>query len=264
MFKKSSVGDVEIARRMRAAGIPGEFDAVDQALVIHQEGGPAANVLSSCYLVSYCRSSTIEIYIKVIGNQGTPFLVCGFELRLSWKDTPTILLPGLIDAHVHLFLHPGAEDLQTVQESVPQRTIMATLGAPQIYKFPGYSASRFDKRQVIFQSGKTLRRGQFVEGYLLATDLDPVPPEIRHGARVTATLTITDQFDAGHSSDLVLWVDRMAECGPKPKAIKPRRRLFDQPDKVGGRLPCNTEAAVEADVEIIEGAVVGNRPLRQR
>src|SRR2546427_2337580 len=39
------------------------------------------------------------------------------------------LLPGLIDAHIHLFLHPGAEDLQTVQESVPQRTIMATLGA---------------------------------------------------------------------------------------------------------------------------------------
>jgi hypothetical protein len=26
------------------------------------------------------------------------------------------LMPGLIDAHVHLFLHPGAEDLQTVEE----------------------------------------------------------------------------------------------------------------------------------------------------
>lgn len=39
------------------------------------------------------------------------------------------LMPGLIDAHVHLFLHPGAEDLQTVQESVPQRTIMAALAA---------------------------------------------------------------------------------------------------------------------------------------
>lgn len=39
------------------------------------------------------------------------------------------LMPGMIDAHVHLFLHPGAEDLQTVQESVPQRTIMATLAA---------------------------------------------------------------------------------------------------------------------------------------
>jgi imidazolonepropionase-like amidohydrolase len=38
-------------------------------------------------------------------------------------------MPGLIDAHIHLFLHPGAEDLQTVQESVPQRTITATLAA---------------------------------------------------------------------------------------------------------------------------------------
>ena len=38
-------------------------------------------------------------------------------------------MPGLIDAHVHLFLHPGAEDLQTVEESVPQRTIVAVLAA---------------------------------------------------------------------------------------------------------------------------------------
>lgn len=39
------------------------------------------------------------------------------------------LLPGLIDAHIHLFLHPGAEDLQTVQESIPQRTVSAVLAA---------------------------------------------------------------------------------------------------------------------------------------
>src|ERR1700691_5150118 len=39
------------------------------------------------------------------------------------------LMPGLIDMHVHLFLHPGAEDLQTVEESVPQRVIVATLAA---------------------------------------------------------------------------------------------------------------------------------------
>ena len=39
------------------------------------------------------------------------------------------LMPGMIDAHVHLFLHPGEEDMQTVVESVPQRTIIATLAA---------------------------------------------------------------------------------------------------------------------------------------
>ena len=53
----------------------------------------------------------------------------------------TTMLPGLIDAHVHLFLHPGAEDLQTVQESVPQRTIMATLAA-RADLLAGYTAER--------------------------------------------------------------------------------------------------------------------------
>ena len=41
------------------------------------------------------------------------------------------LMPGLIDAHVHLFLHPAppSEGMQTVYESAPQRTIEATLAA---------------------------------------------------------------------------------------------------------------------------------------
>ncbi len=39
------------------------------------------------------------------------------------------LMPGLIDAHVHLFLHPGAEDIQTIVESVPERTILAQIAA---------------------------------------------------------------------------------------------------------------------------------------
>ena len=51
------------------------------------------------------------------------------------------LLPGLIDAHVHLFLHPGAEDLQTIQESVPQRTISATLAARDDF-LAGFTAER--------------------------------------------------------------------------------------------------------------------------
>jgi imidazolonepropionase-like amidohydrolase len=53
----------------------------------------------------------------------------------------TTLMPGLIDAHVHLFLHPGAEDLQTVKESVPQRTIMATLAA-RADLMAGFTAER--------------------------------------------------------------------------------------------------------------------------
>ncbi len=51
------------------------------------------------------------------------------------------LLPGLIDAHVHLFLHPGAEDGQTFTESVPQRTILATIAA-RADLLAGFTAER--------------------------------------------------------------------------------------------------------------------------
>lgn len=51
------------------------------------------------------------------------------------------LLPGLIDSHIHLFLHPGAEDLQTVLESVPQRTLTAVLAARQDL-MAGFTAER--------------------------------------------------------------------------------------------------------------------------
>jgi imidazolonepropionase-like amidohydrolase len=51
------------------------------------------------------------------------------------------LMPGLIDAHVHLFLHPGAEDLQTVEESVPQRVILAEIAA-KADLMAGFTAER--------------------------------------------------------------------------------------------------------------------------
>jgi len=51
------------------------------------------------------------------------------------------LLPGLIDAHVHLFLHPGSEDLQTVEESVPWRILLAEQAA-KADLLAGFTAER--------------------------------------------------------------------------------------------------------------------------
>ena len=51
------------------------------------------------------------------------------------------LMPGMIDAHVHLFLHVGAEDLQTIQESVPERTLIAA-GAAKADLMAGFTAER--------------------------------------------------------------------------------------------------------------------------
>ena len=51
------------------------------------------------------------------------------------------LLPGMIDAHVHLLLHPGAEDLQTVIEPVPWRVILAEQAA-KADVMAGFTAER--------------------------------------------------------------------------------------------------------------------------
>ena len=51
------------------------------------------------------------------------------------------LTPGLIDVHIHLFLHPGAEDLQTVEESVPWRVLIAEQAA-KADVMAGFTAER--------------------------------------------------------------------------------------------------------------------------
>ena len=54
---------------------------------------------------------------------------------------PDTLMPGLIDAHVHLFLHPGNEAFQTVLETVPQRTLLAAAAA-KADLLAGFTAER--------------------------------------------------------------------------------------------------------------------------
>ena len=51
------------------------------------------------------------------------------------------LMPGLIDVHTHLFLHPGNEANQTVDESVPQRTLLAAAAA-KADLMAGFTAER--------------------------------------------------------------------------------------------------------------------------
>ena len=131
---------------------------------------PALTSLRRCFLLSaLCASATIA-------QQPTPTLIVLHAARLLQVDTgkmvapgevlvdgeriraiglsvkhpagakvidlgDTTLLPGMIDAHVHLFLHPGAEDLQTVIESVPWRVILAEQAA-KADLLAGFTAER--------------------------------------------------------------------------------------------------------------------------
>ena len=53
----------------------------------------------------------------------------------------TTLMPGMIDAHVHLFLHVGNEANQTVDESVPERVLIAA-DAAKADVVAGFTAER--------------------------------------------------------------------------------------------------------------------------
>jgi imidazolonepropionase-like amidohydrolase len=108
----------------------------------------AALILLCCSLPSTAQSHPILLHAARLLEIGTGHYLTPGEILIqndriadvgtNLKRPPNTevidlgdrtLLPGLIDAHIHLFLHPGAEDLQTVEESIPQRTITATLAA---------------------------------------------------------------------------------------------------------------------------------------
>jgi len=110
-------------------------------LVFNLAGGGFAQNPSSAAQVTILRAARL---LDIEGGkivtpgevliQGERIVEAGAAVRhLAGAETidlgDSTLMPGMIDAHVHLFLHPGAEDLQTVEESVPQRTILATLAA---------------------------------------------------------------------------------------------------------------------------------------
>ena len=105
---------------------------------------PSATVLHAARLLDVAAGKVVSPgEVLVVGNKiveaGTQVAHPAGASVIDLGDTT--LMPGLIDAHVHLFLHPGAEDLQTVEESVPQRTLMAASQA-KADVMAGFTAER--------------------------------------------------------------------------------------------------------------------------
>jgi imidazolonepropionase-like amidohydrolase len=106
--------------------------AVPDGITQSQASPPAAIVLHAARLLDIENGRILapgEVLVQgeLITEAGSSVKHPSGAQTIDLGDTT--LMPGLIDAHVHLFLHPGAEDLQTVEESVPRRTISAVLAA---------------------------------------------------------------------------------------------------------------------------------------
>ncbi len=109
-----------------------------------QQPAPKLTVLHATRLLDVTAGAVVtpgEILIE--GNRireaGTHVTHPAGAQRIDLGDTT--LMPGLIDAHIHLFLHPGAEDLQTVEESVPQR-VLGAAAAARADLLAGFTAER--------------------------------------------------------------------------------------------------------------------------
>jgi imidazolonepropionase-like amidohydrolase len=105
---------------------------------------PALTVLHAARILDVAAGKTLSPgEVLVSGNRileaGTHVTHPAGAETIDLGDTT--LMPGLIDAHVHLFLHPGNEGLQTVEESVPARTLLAAAAA-KADVMAGFTAER--------------------------------------------------------------------------------------------------------------------------
>jgi len=120
------------------------FAAFASSAPAQQPAAPTSTVLHAARILDVAAGKVMSPgEILVTGNRiveaGTKVTHPAGAQVIDLGDTT--LMPGLIDAHVHLFLHPGAEDLQTVEESVPQRTLIAASQA-KADLMAGFTAER--------------------------------------------------------------------------------------------------------------------------
>jgi hypothetical protein len=201
MCKVQGERDINLAHRMQAVGVPLKLEEFEECLTVHQDKQPLVNSIASRYLTRTYLGITITIYITIVSNSRIPLALRGLRVWLPWADIPVVLLQDPADPF-----------------------------APEIYRFPGETSGGFHRSELIPQSGKTLTRGQPVEGFLLGTHGDPIPRSFRHGDEIPVVLVIEDQFGETYSRELFVMVDRSTEWRPKPKPPRLRRSLFDKPD----------------------------------
>jgi imidazolonepropionase-like amidohydrolase len=130
--------------KILAAGLLCIACSLVPALAQKPEAAPTVTVLHAAHILDVAAGKTLspgEVLITGtrITEAGTHVTHPAGATLIDLGDTT--LMPGLIDAHTHLFLHPGNEGLQTVEESVPARTLMAAAAA-KADVLAGFTAER--------------------------------------------------------------------------------------------------------------------------
>lgn len=212
MKSKPQQGDLTLARRIRAAGIPiyiGEDDGEvprdpPRGLLAYQEGGVTESRAFGFY-------GTAAYIIRAVITVNLPkFAISGFGLELPWMS------------YVRWLEDP-----------------IETGGRSTVYRFGGKEFPEFERTEVLNHYADVRRmwsRGESLKGHLLGIGNEPVPEQYRHGAIIPAFLIIYDQFSRPYRSPISLWTDRTTTAvrGVRSEARR-TGGLLDRPDPIAGR-----------------------------
>lgn len=200
------MGNLELARRLRAAGIrihipedePEAPPAPPEGILVYQAGGVTESLAFDFY------GGAGFIVSLIITPNLSGFSISAFHLELPWEDTIQWL-------------------------SDPLDNNAASTG----YRFGGQGGLEFDRDQVLNHHADIRRiipRGVSLSGLLLGFGSGSIPDRFRHGAMIPAFISITDQYMCKSRSPVTLWADRSARLSPATRPTRRRKRLFECPD----------------------------------
>lgn len=206
MRKNAHIPNLELARRIRAAGILIDIPEDDpdapsvplEDVLIRQTGGV---VESAAFDFAGGAGFTVSLVVTINVRS---FAISAFELEVPWGDTVRFL-----------------EDPLEIN------------GTSEIYRFGGRYQLEFHRNEVLNHHAdvrRILRRGSSLTGLLLAIGGQGIPDEFRHGTDIPAFVIVYDQYNWEHRSPISLWADRSAKLRPAANPKAKRRRLFECPD----------------------------------
>ena len=195
MSSRKSQGDIELARRMRAVGVPLELPEDDDSKVT-QPPAKGISIQHNAEGIAEAIGDTSTGYILdvcIIPNVPWPIEIARVVLHLPWDDPFFQWIPDPSER--------GAE----------------------MYSLPGTSL-HYGRDQVInhrIGQGQALSPGRSLSGILLGCGMD-MPRTVLHGSEIPAFLHIFDQFGREYSAGMPLRVHRLnVPARPRKSARKP-------------------------------------------
>lgn len=215
MKSKSSQGDLGLARRIRATGIPiyiGEDDGgipqiPSSGLVVYQEGGVFEN-----YAFDFC--GTAGYIMRVVITVNLPrFAIAEFGLELPWESDVRWL-----------------EDPYEIGG-----------GRSVDYRFGGKEplVDGFERSEVLNHLADVRRmwsRGESLKGYLLGIGNTPIPDQFQPRAEIPAFLIVYNQFMRKIRTPISLLRLRTKKTTQQSRpGMRRTGDVVDQPDLIAQR-----------------------------